>query len=326
MPYLKLLIQADEDSPTKRASASLSWYANAWTHDSSLQVENFKYEMFHEWFARTHDDIRNLPAVVDADGAKRRDELIYVECDLQKPVFSNFKDQSVWETVPKAVSRAFHALLTGMQRVSFLVFPKRNDLRKYLLPALSRHITEGVGMLSQYMDPKTQEYSLYGIEDVASVRQVRGGMYLTGDDTTILELPKVYNFPFPLQFKVFAALPPIREAQYEASNKELNIYQAELTAVNHFCHNAVSHPPNTNLHHLLMTSGQSNCNEMAILDLCGTAHHSIELFEVAVEAARTMLNEKQVYFIERLRDIRSNTLALTVSGFLSSLALVPLDS
>ncbi|KAL8648187.1 MAG: hypothetical protein Q9226_006098 [Calogaya cf. arnoldii] len=311
MPFLKLILQADDHSPSNKKSASMIWYAHAWTHDCALPMEALRHEMFHEWFERTRDDIRNLPAIADADAAKRRDVLAYVECDLQKPVFSDFKDPSVWETIPTAVSNAFHGLLIKKQLVSFVVFVKDQGFRDHLLPALSRHVEEGVGMFSQYKDPNTQEYNLYNIKDVATVQQVRGGMYVKGDGS-IFSMPKLYSFPFPFQFKVLAALTPIREAQYDASKGKPPRYQAELTAVNHFCDNTSDHAPCMNFHQLLMTGGQSNCSDNNVLDLCGTDLKNIKFFEAAIEAARTLLNDdKQVCFIKRLRDIRSNTLALS---------------
>ncbi|KAI4264318.1 MAG: hypothetical protein L6R42_000575 [Xanthoria sp. 1 TBL-2021] len=311
MPNLKLIIHADGESlETRTKTASLSWFANAFDHDGALQVEDLHYEMFHEWYDRIHDNLRNLPAIADANTANQRDAIIFIACNLQHPVLSNFKDPAHWNTVPKAVLDRFHGLVAEKQRVSFLVSAKDLQFRKLHLPLFSRHVTEGLGMLSQYTDPKTKEYSLYNMEDVPTVEQVGNGMYVQGDGK-IFEMYKLYSFAFPLQFKVFAALTPIREAQNMGNKRGIHRYQAELTAVNDFCNNVFNHAPTANFHHLLMTGGQSSCNDKAILDLCGTDLENIKIFEAAVTAARSILNDdKQVGFIENLRDIRDNTLAL----------------
>ncbi|KAL9038559.1 MAG: hypothetical protein Q9180_003059 [Flavoplaca navasiana] len=232
---------------------------------------------------------------------RTHDPLIQIECDLQQPVFSDFEDSTTWRTIPGVVSENFLGLLTANTRVSFLVLAKDKKLQELQLPAFFHHTTESLGLLCQYMDPMTKEYNLHNIEDAETVEEVGSGLYVKSDGT-ILDLDKVYSFRFPLQFKVFAALTPIREAQCEIkkpNHRGTRRYQAELTAVNDFCDNACTHAPTVNFRQLLMTGGQSNRNKNVSLDVCDSEHEKIKIFDAAVEGARTIFNDdKQARFIE----------------------------
>ncbi|KAL8836563.1 MAG: hypothetical protein Q9176_006200 [Flavoplaca citrina] len=118
MPCLKLSIHAD------KKSATMTWYANATTHDGALQVERFQWGLFNDWYINTSDSLRSLPAIAEAYAAKNHDPLIQIECDLQQPVFSDFEDSASWRTIPRAVTENFLGLLTANTRVSFLVLAK----------------------------------------------------------------------------------------------------------------------------------------------------------------------------------------------------------
>ena len=311
MPCLKLSIHAG------KKSATMTWYANATTHDGVLQVGRFQWRLFEDWYIKTSDSLRSLPAIAEAYAAKNHDPVIQIECDLQQPVFNDFGDSATWRTIPRAVTESFLGLLTANTRVSFLVLAKDKKLQESQLPAFFHRTTERLGMLSQYTDPMTKEYNLYKIADVETVEEVGGGLYVKSDGT-FLDLDKVYSFRFPLQFKVFAALTPIREAQCEIKKQNyggIRRYQAELTAVNDFCDNTCTHAPTVNFRHLLMTGGQSNRNKTVSLDVCDSEQEKIKIFDAAVEGARNIFNDdKQVRFIETLRNIRDSTLALSGPG------------
>ncbi|KAL8893638.1 MAG: hypothetical protein Q9192_005069 [Flavoplaca navasiana] len=283
MPCLKLSIHAG------KKSATMTWYANATTHDGVLQVERFQWGLFEDWYGKTSDSLRSLPAIAEAYAAKNHDPLIQIECDLQQPVFSDFEDSASWRTIPRAVTENFLGLLTANTRVSFLVLAKDKKLQESQLLAFFHHTTENLGMLSQYMDPMTKEYNLYNIEDAETVEEVGSGLYVKSDGT-FLDFDKVYSFRFPLQFKVFGALTPIREAQ------------CEIKKPNH------RGTPTDDRR-------QSNRNKNVSLDVCDSEHEKIKIFDAAVEGARTIFNDdKQVRFIESLRNIRDSTLALSGPG------------
>ncbi|KAL8882598.1 MAG: hypothetical protein Q9198_000421, partial [Flavoplaca austrocitrina] len=99
------------------------------------------------------------------------------------------------------------------------------------------------------------------------------------------------------------------------NHRGTRMYQAELTAVNDFCDNTCTHAPTVNFRQLLMTGGQSNRNKTVSLDVCDSEQEKIKIFDAAVEGARTIFNDdKQVRFIESLRNIRNSTLALSGPG------------
>ncbi|KAI4220022.1 MAG: hypothetical protein L6R36_007916 [Xanthoria steineri] len=311
MPALSLQIETDKKLYNGQALGlvSLKWYAHAYDHNGSLPVGAFGYEKFDDWYIKLADRLRTIPAIAEAHSAESRDIMV-VECNVQSPISENFNNSTLWNTIPDVVSKRLQEKFAVNSRLTFRVFKTQIGYRRIALPLFARHVKEGLGMLWQYKDADTKEYNLYKIEDIKTVEETGGGMYV-GDKGSIYELPHLYKFPFPIQFRVYAALTPIRQAQAKPCEpRHLRKYQEELDAVNEFCINTSGHISSINLHRLLMDGGHSNPLD-TFVDVCGTEDKNIKIFEEAVSIADTMLNdEKQVQFIKRLKKVHNNTLAL----------------
>lgn len=311
MPALSLQIETDKKLHNGQALGlvSLKWYAHAYDHNSSLPVGAFGYEHFDDWYVKLADRLRTIPAIAEAHSAKSRDIMV-VECNVQSPISENFNNSTLWNTIPEVVSKRLQEIFAANSRLTFLVFKTQIGYRRVALPLFARHVKEALGMLWQYKDAETKEYNLYKIEDIKTVEETGGGMYV-GDKGSIYELPHLYKFPFPIQFRVYAAVTPIRQAQAKSCEpRHLQKYQEELDAVNEFCTNTSGHTPSINLHRLLMDGGHSNPLD-TFVDVYGAEDENIKIFEEAVSIADTMLNdEKQVQFIKRLKKVHNNTLAL----------------
>ena len=312
MPAMTLQIETDKRSHNGPALGivSLKWYAHAYDHNGILPVGAFDYEMFDDWYNKLPDRLRIIPAIAEAHSAKTRD-VVVLECNIQSPIAENFNNSTFWNTIPEVVSKRLQEMFAASSRLTFVLFKTQVVHRRITFPLFARHVKEGLGMLWQYKHAETKEYNLYKIENIKTVKETGGGMYFI-DQGTVNKLPMLYKFPFPIQFRVYAALTPIRQAQAKSCEpRHLQKYQEELDAVNEFCTHASGHTPSINLHHLLMDGGHSNPLD-TFVDLCGTEDGNVKIFEDAISIADTMLNdEKQTQFINRLKKVHNNALALS---------------
>ncbi|KAL8807162.1 MAG: hypothetical protein Q9182_000844 [Xanthomendoza sp. 2 TL-2023] len=311
MPSLTLALRVeDSTSMGSHETAYFNWYAQAYDHNGNLQVQNFKYQHLDTWLKRANGKSKALVMEKLQQSEKNDPRLIVIviSCRLQLPIFTNFKHSALWNTIPSGLFDKVQGFFNESRRLDFLIACRSNNkVMSLQLPLFSRHIEEKLGMLSQYRDPETNRYDLKFIGNIQKWAEIGAGMYLQTQGDT-LEMPKTYYFHFPIQFQVFAALVPIREAQLRG---DYSTFQAQLTAVNEFCMNRANHLPTTNLHHLLMTGGHSNPQKSAMIDLCGDSQDNQENFWSVIQDAKHILkDEDQVHFVETLTSIRHNTLAL----------------
>ncbi|KAL9026076.1 MAG: hypothetical protein Q9180_007543, partial [Flavoplaca navasiana] len=309
MPHITLCIRSNIPlHKNLKDRINLKWYAHAFLPNGTLQVEDFSYEMFPTWYDRISSALRDLPAVSNVDSGSYRHSTVVVQCCLQLPVFDNLKDPAGWNNVPSPVFDRLQSLFTEKKHITFLVrSPKLYDTS---LPLFSRHVKEGLGLLSQYREPTSQQYNLYKISDAKSLQEVGEGMYILSSGE-IFEFPRVYRFAFPLQFWIFAALTPIREAQKQAALRsspnedQMRRYQRELTAVDKFCNHIGKrdHKPSYNLRDLLMCGASSGGNPKPTMNLCGTDPENIKKFDAVMEYGRASLkDEQQLRFVEKLKE------------------------
>ncbi|KAL8675850.1 MAG: hypothetical protein Q9224_007371, partial [Gallowayella concinna] len=227
MPNLTLAIRVeDHTSKGTYETAYFNWYAQAPDHNGALQVQEFQYQSFDTWLEGANEKSKALAVTKREQSEKKYLRLMVISCRLQLPIFTNFKDSSLWNTIPSELFNKIEGFFNRSRRLDFLIASANNKVVSIHLPLFSRHMEEKLGMLSQYRDPETNCYNLYKIKEIQELEAIGAGMYLQEDGGT-LKMPKMYYFHFPVQFQVFTALVPIREAQ---ARGEINQFQMQLSA------------------------------------------------------------------------------------------------
>ncbi|KAI4264041.1 MAG: hypothetical protein L6R42_000834 [Xanthoria sp. 1 TBL-2021] len=270
-------------------------------------IESFDTQSFSSWFASVDPHTQTLPAVQAISATKGVQHTDVLTCHLRSPVFFGSTETPIWRHLPARVSRQFEALQRDV-KVSF--FMRANAGARHLhVPLFRRRMTEKLGILSQYYDNVTGEYTLNQINTAQPVNDVGGGLYLNGDGST-KQLPMLDEFVNLSHFRIYTALGPVREAQNSNFDHLHLLFERQLKAVNDFCDS--DQPAVVNFRHLLMTGGTSNPAQGSTLNLCGSSAEMSASFLSLLEQLKTDLGDpSQSTFLERLTDIKDNVIALT---------------
>ncbi|KAL8774332.1 MAG: hypothetical protein Q9209_001083 [Squamulea sp. 1 TL-2023] len=310
-PSITLRVQIRQGSTTSGKSIDDNMYLRWFAH-APIDVDDLQIHAFNEQ-SRQLDDVQ-LVNLTD-----RRDKALILTCRLQQPSLEEFYSSASWNVLPERVAMNVDILHEPIE-VDFLFFAD-DAVRNHHIPLFDYHIAKGIPILSQYDDPVTRECKLNSIHHAPTVKEVGDGLYWR-EDGSITQLPKLDKFLFTRQLRVYAALTPIRDAQYHRrkaflegqakADLHLEPYQRQLDAVHSFCNS--TYTPLVNVRELLMC-GRNNLtmSNVPTIDLRETKESSNnkELFHDIVEAGKIhWANDRQMSVIKSFSKVQNNTLAV----------------
>ncbi|KAL9034092.1 MAG: hypothetical protein Q9180_005595, partial [Flavoplaca navasiana] len=285
---------------------SYHWYPTISDSDGNLLIETFDYQSFLDWCANADPHTQQLPSIRALSASKNAQYTEVITCQLRSAVFSSCTEPPIWKHLPKTTCSQFEALRREV-KVSF--FMRNGTGARVHLSFFRRRVVEDIGILSQYYDARTGDYTLNQIESAQPMEEVGGGINLNADGSP-RELPMFERFIGLSHFKIFSALGPIREAQHVNAMHPPPSFRRRLKAVNDFC--ASQKPAVVNLRHLIMTGGKSNPSEGCLSNIGDSSSAVSTPFKSLFEEIKSDLGDpSQSMFLDKLIDVKGNVLALT---------------
>ncbi|KAL8895720.1 MAG: hypothetical protein Q9192_003476 [Flavoplaca navasiana] len=282
------------------------WYPTVRNSNGKLLIETFNEQSFPIWFSNADPHTQKLPSVQAIGRVKHGRYISVVTCHLRSAVFSGSDKTPIWKHLPATVARQFESL-QGDVKVS--IFMKSASGSRAHLDFFHRRVVQNIGILSQYYDAMTGEYTLNRIESAQPMEEVGGGISLGAKGSTI-EIPILEKFINLSHFRIFSALGPIREAQQVDPNDQNPSFRRRLKAVNDFCDSEKAAV--VNFRHLLMAGGKSGPSEHRPSNLCDSSPAMVASLLVLLDQLKSDLGDpNQSRFLDKLIDVKDNVIALT---------------
>ncbi|KAL8833323.1 MAG: hypothetical protein Q9176_008029 [Flavoplaca citrina] len=285
---------------------SYHWYPTISDSDGKLMIETFDYQSFLDWCANADPHTQQLPSVQAIGASKDAQYTEIITCQLRSPVFSGCPETPIWKHLPATISDQLENLQRDV-KVSF--FMRHATGARAHLAYFRRRVIQNIGILSQYYDAVTGDYTLSRIDSAQPMEEVGGGVNLNADGTP-RELPMFENFINLSHFQIFSALGPIREARQANAVHPPASFQRRLEAVNDFCES--QKPALVNLRHLLMNSVKSNPSQVCSSNISGPSSAVSTSFASLLEEIKSDLGDpSQSMFLDKLITVKDDVLALT---------------
>ncbi|KAI4270589.1 MAG: hypothetical protein LQ337_006580 [Flavoplaca oasis] len=298
--------QPAQQQASQYETFSYHWYPTISDSDGNLLIETFDYQSFPSWLANTGPRTQQLPSVQVISASKNAQYTEVITCQLRSPVFSGCPETPIWKHLPATITNQLENLQRHV-KVSF--FMRHATRARAHLAYFRRRVIQNIGVLSQYYDASTGDYTLSRIDSVQPMEEVGGGVNLNADGTP-RELPMFENFINLSHFKIFSALGPIREARQANTMHPPASFQRRLEAVNDFCDS--QKPALVNLRHLLMNSVKSNPSPVCSSNISGPYSAISTSFASLLEEIKSELGDpSQSIFLDKLITVKDDVLALT---------------
>ncbi|KAL8684087.1 MAG: hypothetical protein Q9224_006627, partial [Gallowayella concinna] len=281
----------------------LQWFVHPCKVADEQQVWKIDLKPFTKWFGEASEQSRALSAIREVTSGDDSNKAVILTCRLQYPVVKEFSERASWGVLPSHVQTNVEGL-EGSRQVDFLCVAD-NTVRDQIMPLLCRQVEKRLPILHQYNDYTTGSSTLLDIDDALDVHEVGFGMYVDVDGT-IHQLPMLNKYLFLRQFRVYTALPPVRDAKFLNCREP---FQKRLDAVHRFCDS--DHPSVVKFRQLLMTGRISKRTPETRLSLCGSSHKNVKFLQSLTSMIRDDLkDDMQMSFLRKLTDVENNTLAL----------------